>query len=61
VGALEGALVGFLLASSKNSGALILAVTVDRCILLGLIGVAVGAALGVLDWYRGFRRKNRGS
>jgi hypothetical protein len=56
-GAVEGALVGFLLAPSKEAGALVLAVAVDRCILLGLLGAGIGAVVGVFDWRRGSRKK----
>ena len=58
-GVAEGAFVGFLLAPSKEAGALVLAVAVDRCILLGLLGAGIGAAVGLFDWWRG-SRTNKG-
>jgi hypothetical protein len=57
LGAVEGALTGLMLSPGKNAGNLILVVAVDRCILLGLAGVGIGAVIGALDWCFGGRKK----
>jgi hypothetical protein len=57
LGALEGALIGSLLAPRKDPGTLILVVALDRCIVLGLIGAVFGAAVGGLDWCLRLRKK----
>jgi hypothetical protein len=53
VGAVEGALVGALLAPRKDPGTLMRVVAIDRFILLGLAGAGIGAAIGALDWCLG--------
>lgn len=51
IGAVEGALVGFVFTPRQDFGALVLAVSCDRCLFFGLVGSVFGAALGALDWY----------
>jgi hypothetical protein len=56
-GAMEGAIVGSLLAPPEGAGALILAVALDRAVLLGVLSAAFGALIGAFDWYQKARRK----
>ena len=58
-GAIEGAVVGALLAPRNNPGALIMTVALDRALLLGLGGAVFGAGIGLIDWLLGSRRKRR--
>jgi hypothetical protein len=58
-GAVEGAVVGTILAPHRDPATMILAVALDRCVLLGLAGAAFGAAVPVVDRYLGSGRKRR--
>ncbi len=57
VGALEGAVVGAMVAPHGNAGRLVLAVACDRCLLLGLAGAVFGAAIAVGERYLGLGKK----
>jgi hypothetical protein len=58
-GAIEGATIGALLAPRQDSGTVIRLLALDRCVLLGLLGAAFGAFVGVLDRYLGGGKKPR--
>lgn len=57
VGAIEGAFIGYLLTNRQDGGTLILAVSFDRCLLLGLAGAFLGGIVGACDWYAGYRKR----
>jgi hypothetical protein len=57
VGAIEGALAGSLLAPSQERGTYIMVIAFDRCMLIGLAGTVVGAAIGAFDWFFGSRKQ----
>jgi len=58
-GALEGAIVGAILAPRGDSGTVILTVALDRGLLLGLAGAVFGTGIALLDRYLGSGRKSR--
>jgi hypothetical protein len=60
-GAIEGIIVGLILAPHQGGGSLILAVALDRCLLLGLGGAVFGAVVALYDWYLGSGRKRQSS
>jgi hypothetical protein len=57
IGALEGAIVGAILAQRQDRGTVVQLMAFDRGILLGLLGAAFGAVVGVFDHYLGSGRK----
>jgi hypothetical protein len=58
-GAVEGAVIGSMLTPHNEGGSLILALAIDRGLLLGLGGAACGALTGLLDWYVKSRQARR--
>jgi hypothetical protein len=59
LGVLEGGVVGAILAPRKDPVPMILAISLDRGVLLGLLGVTFGALIGVLDYYLSSAKKRR--
>jgi hypothetical protein len=57
IGGIEGAIVGALLSPKKTPGSLILLVAIDRSLILGLAGAAVGFAIGTVDRFLGPKKK----
>jgi hypothetical protein len=61
IGAVEGAVIGFILAPHKDAGTAIFALAFDHAIFLGLTGAGAGAIIGAVDWYVACRRNYRPS
>jgi hypothetical protein len=62
VGAAEGALTGYMLASNHgDAGGVIFAIAMDRFLLLGLVGLVIGTVIGAVDWWLAGRKKKQPS
>ena len=58
-GAIEGGIIGSILAPQNDPGTLILKLALDRGILLGLGGAVFGSGIAVLEWLLRSRKKQR--